>query len=238
MPEFSLFSAFLVGLLGGVHCVGMCGGIVGAVSMAMKMPQTPDDSTKLPSQILLMLAYNSGRIFSYTLAGAVMGGLGLMLASFLPVQLAQQLLLVIAGVFMILLGFYLTGWWTVIALIEKPGVRLWKKIEPLGRGLLPVKTLKQSLLLGALWGWLPCGLVYSVLIWSVSSGSALYGALVMLAFGLGTLPNLLAMGVLSSRFAGFMHKRAVRVFSGVVVIGLGLFNFLAVAGIYLMPDQM
>jgi len=223
--SFTLLSAFLVGLLGGVHCVGMCGGIVGAVSMAM-----PEKTLRGPSQMPLILAYNSGRITSYVIAGAIMGGIGVMLASFIPVQLAQKMLLAVAGVFMVLLGFYLTGWWTVLVKLEKTGVYLWKKIEPLGRGLLPVKTSRQSFLLGLLWGWLPCGLVYSVLIWSVSAGSALEGALLMLAFGLGTLPNLLAMGVLANRFAGFMHRPQVRIFAGLSVIVLGLINlWMAVA---------
>jgi sulfite exporter TauE/SafE len=215
-----------------VHCEGMCGGIVGAVSMTLQKPAEGRSKTGV-----LMLAYNTGRIASYTVAGLLMGGLGFMLASFMPVQLAQQLLLLVAGVFMVLLGFYLTGWWTIVRLLEKPGVVLWKKIEPYGRRLLPVRTLKQSFLLGLLWGWLPCGLVYSVLIWSVGSGSALQGGMMMLAFGLGTLPNLLAMGVLASRFAGFMHKPWVRKLAGLMVIALGLLNLLGLAAIYLLPDQ-
>ena len=222
MTEFSIFSAFLIGLLGGVHCVGMCGGIVGALSL---QPQPDARASKIAPVWLQMLAYNSGRIVSYSAAGALMGGLGVMLAVFLPVEIAQKFLLVIAGIFMILLGFYLAGWWRqVILWLEGSGKFIWQRLEPLGRGLLPVRTSSQAFLLGLLWGWLPCGLVYSVLIWAVSAGSALQGSLLMLAFGLGTLPNLLAMGVIARRFSGFMHQAVVRKVAGAMIIVLGLYN--------------
>ena len=220
IESFSLLSALLVGLLGGVHCVGMCGGIVGALSFQPHPDQSPRQSF-WP----LLLAYNLGRILSYTLAGMMMGGLGVMLAGWLPVAIAQKMLLMIAGIFMLLLGFYLAGWWGAVILgIERGGSFVWKRLEPLGRKLLPVKHVRQAVLLGLLWGWLPCGLVYSVLIWSVSAGSVQQGGLLMLAFGLGTLPNLLAMGVIARRFADFMHKSVMRKIAGLLVMVLGVYN--------------
>lgn len=212
MGSVDLISAFIVGLLGGVHCVGMCGGVVGALSFGLRADRN------LP----VLLAYNLGRISSYTLAGALMGGLGFYFSGLLPVQTAQRVLLSFAGLFLILMGLYLAGWWNALASIERAGGVLWRRIEPLGRGLLPVRSVRQGLLLGLLWGWLPCGLVYSALVWTVSAGGALEGAMLMLAFGLGTLPNLLLMGVAAAQLNRWVRRPAVRRIAGALVVGFGV----------------
>lgn len=219
MNELGFASAALVGLLGGVHCVGMCGGIVGALSLGL-----PADRGRWP----ILLSYNLGRIASYTLAGAIAGGLGYFFSGLLPVRQAQQVLLLIAGLFMLLLGLYLGGWWNLLARLEKAGGSLWKRIEPLGRGLLPVRKPSQALALGLLWGWLPCGLVYSALVWSVSAGGAWQGALLMLGFGLGTLPNLLLMGAAAGRLQGFVRRPRVRQLAGAVIVLFGLYQLFIV----------
>jgi sulfite exporter TauE/SafE len=221
MTEINLLSAFLVGLLGGVHCVGMCGGIVGAISLGLPGQR----------QLPLLLAYNLGRIASYTLAGALMGALGFYFSGLLPVQNAQRLLLALAGVFMVLLGLYLGGWSRLLARIELAGGVVWRRLEPLGRGLLPVRVAWQALLLGALWGWLPCGLVYTALVWTVASGGAVEGGLLMLAFGLGTLPNLLLMGVAAARLQGWVRLPAVRRTAGALVVLFGLWQLYVASGV-------
>jgi hypothetical protein len=212
MGSVDLLSAFVVGLLGGVHCVGMCGGIVGALSFGLPAERN------LP----ILFAYNLGRISSYTLAGALMGAIGFYFSGLLPVQIAQKVLLSIAGLFLILMGLYLAGWWNVLSRVERAGGVLWRRIEPLGRGLLPVRSVRHALLLGLLWGWLPCGLVYSALVWTVSAGGALEGALLMLAFGLGTLPNLLLMGVAAAQLNRWVKQPAVRAVAGALVIVFGV----------------
>jgi len=208
-------AAFLVGLFGGVHCAGMCGGIVTALSLGTR---TPAGTTPWP----LLFSYNLGRIASYTLAGALAGGAGWFAARLVDVHLAQQGLQVLAALFMIALGLYLAGWWAGLAKVEQAGGVLWRRIEPLGRRLMPVRTPAQALALGGLWGWLPCGLVYSVLIWSLSAGGVVQGALLMLAFGLGTLPNLLLMGVMAARLGAWLRQRWVRYLAGGFVAGFGL----------------
>ncbi len=212
MGSVDLFSAFVVGLLGGVHCVGMCGGIVGALSLGLPGARnTP-----------ILLAYNLGRISSYTFAGALMGALGFFFSGLLPVQGAQRVLMSFAGLFLILMGLYLAGWWNALSGIERAGGVIWRRLEPLGRGLLPVRTVRNGFMLGLLWGWLPCGLVYSALVWTVSAGGAVEGALLMLAFGLGTLPNLLLMGVAAAQLNRWVKNPAVRHVAGALVIGFGL----------------
>lgn len=218
MPmDVSYLAAFLVGLLGGVHCVGMCGGIVGA--LALGLPQEARHSARM---LPYLLAYNLARIASYTLAGALLGGVGYLAAHWSGLRHAQLGLQVLAGLFMIALGLYLAGWWLGLARLERAGSRVWRHIEPLGRRFLPVRTPGQAFVLGLLWGWLPCGLVYSVLVWSISRGDALEGGLLMLSFGLGTLPTLLLMGVAATRLSAFVRHAWVRRVAGMLVMLFGV----------------
>ena len=207
----SLLGAFAVGLLGGVHCVGMCGGIVGAMSLGVP------GKTPVP-RLPLMLGYNFGRIASYGIAGALVGGLGQLGLALVPLQAMQSALAIIAFVVMVLLGLYLGGWSYFLRHVEVLGGRLWRHIEPWGRRLLPVRHPAQGVLIGLLWGWLPCGLVYSMLIWTLASGSALQGGVLMLAFGLGTLPNLLATGLMAHQFVRVMQKPLARQLAGGLLV--------------------
>jgi sulfite exporter TauE/SafE len=226
VEQGSYLIAFVSGLLGGAHCAGMCGGIVGALTFGLPEQVRNRLVQTMPYQV----GYNLGRITSYVVAGAVMGGLGVLLVQLAPVKAAQQVLMVFASLFMILLGLYLGGWWLGLSKIEYLGSRLWTSIEPFARKLLPVKTPMQAWVLGLVWGWIPCGLVYTMLIWSVSSGGVLQGAGLMLAFGLGTLPNLFAMGMVASSLARWFKDIRVRRAAGLTVILFGLVM------LYLMTD--
>jgi len=215
MPESAYLALFLIGLLGGTHCVGMCGGIVGALSMgAGKRP-------------LLHLAYNFGRIISYALAGAIAGTLGgasLALSDQLPVRI---ILFILANLMLIALGLYLVGITRALALTERLGQKLWRRLQPLTKHFLPARTAAQAFPLGLLWGWLPCGLVYSALVTALTSGSAGRGAGVMLAFGLGTLPNLLLAGLLAVRLKDYAARPVVRITAGLLVLGYGMWGLFA-----------
>ena len=222
MIELSLISAFLVGLLGGGHCIGMCGGIVSAVSM--HLPNQAKDAPQKQPKIFFLIAYNAGRILSYTLAGVLAGLIGassFFIGHVLPIQ---HMLYLISSLMLILLGLYLAGFWHGITLIENVGRALWVKLQPYSKRYIPVQNLKQAFVLGGLWGWLPCGLVYSVLIAAIATGSALNGGLLMLAFGLGTLPTLLAMGMTAVKLKTTLQNVWVRRASGLLVLGFGLFG--------------
>ena len=225
MHEFTYITAFTVGLMGGVHCVGMCGGIVGALSFANRA----DKNSGFSSLLSLLLAYNLGRLMSYTLAGGLMGALGWLVSVWTNIQFIQVMLQLVAALFMLMMGLYISGWWMGLARLEKAGAFFWQFIQPVAQKLLPVKTPRHAILLGLLWGWLPCGLVYSVLVWSVSAGSFQQGALLMLSFGLGTLPNLLAMGVFANQIKTFAQKQSVKNLAGILVMLFALWSlFLAV----------
>ncbi len=215
MSEFSLFAVFVVGLLGGVHCLGMCGSIVGVFTA-----QAPQDRPRWPFH----LAYSSGRIASYAAAGALAGAVGqagLLLRDAVPVQ---HLLFALSSFMLVALGLYLAGVWGMVRRLEHFGGALWQRLQPYTRRLLPVNTVPRALGLGALWGWLPCGLVYSVVLAALASGNALQGALIMLAFGLGTLPNLLAIGLFWESVKGWVQSPQVRLAAGLLVTAFGVYG--------------
>jgi sulfite exporter TauE/SafE len=216
--EISYFAAFLVGLFGGVHCVGMCGGIVATLGVGLPQSQRLQWRSQLP----YLLGYNSGRLISYTVAGLLVGGAGGWAGDLLLLQQAKLVLQTIAGLFMVALGLYLGGWWFGLVRLERAGGLVWRYIEPFARTLLPIRSTSQALLMGLVWGWLPCGLVYSVLIWAISAGSALEGGLLLLAFGLGTLPNLFAMGLVAGKVSSWIRKPAVVRIAGFSVIVMGI----------------
>ena len=214
MPDSAYLALFLVGLLGGTHCVGMCGGIVGALSFGA------------PARWSLHLAYNAGRILSYGAAGALAGALGaasLALGGPAPVRLALYLL---ANLMLVALGLYLLGVTRALAFTERAGQHLWRHIQPLTRRFVPAKSVAQAFPLGVLWGWLPCGLVYSALTTALGAGSPGGGALLMLAFGLGTLPNLLLAGILLARVNEFVRRPLVRIASGLLILGFGIYGLI------------
>jgi sulfite exporter TauE/SafE len=214
MPELSLITAFLAGLLGGAHCVGMCGGIVAAMSLQGGRRQP------LPFH----LGYNLGRVASYGIAGALAGLVGS--AAFLSERLlpVQTGLYVLAQAVLILMGLYLAGLSRAVLRLEHVGGGLWRRLQPLFGRLLPIRDFPGALAAGAVWGWLPCGLVYSVLVTALASGGPVSGALLMLAFGLGTLPNLLAMGWAAERLRALAANRTVKLIAGLTVAGFGVWG--------------
>ncbi len=220
-PEgLGLISAFLVGLFGSVHCVGMCGGIVGALTLGL-----PAGARERPLALLpYLFNYNLGRILSYGLAGALAGLMGAALGKLLPVVQAHQIGGWLTALFMIALGLYLGEWWRVLGSLEHWGGKLWRHIEPLGRHLLPVRHPGQALAVGLVWGWLPCGLVYATLVWALSSGSALQGSLLMLSFGLGTLPMLFSVGLAAHWLRHWSQKIWLRKGVGFLIILFGLYS--------------
>ncbi len=224
--ELAMAAALLGGLAGGVHCAAMCGGIVHALCAA--------PGARGPSMRYL-IGYNIGRIASYAFAGAIAGAVGQagLLTRAAPVL--QPLLFALAGFMLMVLGLYLAGLLPLMTRIEAAGARLWRAIQPWTRGLLPVNSLPRALGIGALWGWLPCGMVYAVLLTALAMGSAWQGAAVMLAFGLGTLPNLLGIGLMWKRVGLLRRAGALRRFAGCTV---ALFGVYSLTGLFRPPMLM
>lgn len=217
--EPTIATAFLIGLLGSTHCIGMCGGIVGALNIG-----TPEAEQRLKGRMQRNVGYNLGRITSYTIAGVVVAAI----AGFLSQPQIQTILPVgqlIAALVMIALGLYFLGWAVPIRFLESAGSHIWRKIEPFGRTFLPARTPWHAFGLGLVWGWLPCGLVYSALALALASGTPTGGAMIMASFGLGTLPMLLLMGQAADTLVRQIRQPVFRHTVGIVIIALGIYSF-------------
>jgi sulfite exporter TauE/SafE len=214
-----LAAAFIAGLAGGLHCAGMCGGIIGALCQPSISASTAPSWRKL-------VAYNTGRITSYTTAGILVGALGA--AGFLTqaAPVAQPLAMALASVMLVALGLSLAGISPVVRRIEIIGVWLWRLIQPWTAALLPVTTLSRAFALGALWGWLPCGMVYAVLVTALALGNWWQGGLVLFAFGVGTLPNLLGIGLFWQHPHVLARSPLSRNIAGLAIAAFGLYGLL------------
>jgi len=224
-------SAFLIGLAGGVHCMAMCGGLVAALNM--RPPSLP--SARAAPNLLRQLFYSLGRMTTYACAGAIaggLGGLGILYSGALP---ARIVLLVIANALVILLGLYLAGLGTAVLALERAGAALWRGAQKLGLKISPARSLPGAFGVGLAWGWIPCGLVYSVLATALVSGSAGRGAVVMAAFGLGTLPNLLAAGLAAHSIGRWLSAPRARLAAGIAVVLLGVVGLARIPG---LPDHL
>ena len=213
-------TAFLVGLLGGVHCAAMCGGIVSAISLRSRLPPIRAASPARPASN--HFAYNAGRVGSYIVAGAVAGWIGsgaLLLEQLVP---ARTILYVVASLMLLAQGLYLAGIWRGVVHVERMGSRIWRHLQPMTRWFVPIDSAPKAFAIGALWGWFPCAMVYSVLATALASGHPLAGALTMLAFGLGTLPNLLAMGLLAERMRPYLKHVRARQVAGALIVAFGV----------------
>lgn len=194
MPDAGLLGLLLAGLLGSGHCFGMCGGIAGSFALA-------GDRGARPPRLVTLLATNAGRIATYAALGAVAGAAGAAAVAVLPPSTARLIARGVAALCFVALALYLAGIPTLVAPIERLGGRLWKRVAPAASRLLATRSLGGRATLGAVWGLLPCGLVYTSLVVAATAGSPAGGALGMLAFGLGTLPALLAAGLASTAVA-------------------------------------
>lgn len=209
---------FAAGLASGVHCVAMCGGIVAAFDVRVALFDVRRViPIKEEAAWQRRLAFNLGRISTYSAAGAFAGMLGAAAyaSGVLP---AQETLQVATYLMLVVVGLYLAGAGRLMSRIETLGLPLWRWIQPLAARLLPARTLPQAYAAGLAWGWLPCAMVYAALAAATFSGGALRGALGMATFGLGTLPFLLAAGWLAARL------RAWRAAAGVAVLGFGVYG--------------
>ena len=218
MDIINLVIAFNLGLFSILHCLGMCSGIIGALTLA-----AGNQTTRKPVHLyVIQLMYNVGRILSYTMAGAVAGLISRYFLISVSPGAGHQILRILAGLILIIIGLNLTGVIPRINILERLGYHLWKKIQPFSSHLYPVKNPGNALVAGMIWGWLPCALVYSVLLWSLTTGDVLQGAAIMFVFGLGTLPGVLSAGIMGSSLVEIFKRKPSRVIAGIIIISIGV----------------
>ncbi|KJF80918.1 sulfite exporter TauE/SafE family protein [Photobacterium angustum] len=216
MVNLDFYAAFLIGLMGAGHCIGMCGGVAAAITIGMP------ENTKNSKRWIYLLNYNLGRLVAYTVAGAIIGA---MLASVASINGSNSPLIFmrfLAAIMMIILALYIGQWWFGLNKLERIGQVAWRYISPLATSFLPLKSPIKALPFGFFWGWLPCGLVYSTLTWAAVSGSALNGAIVMLAFGLGTLPAMLAVGGFATQLKIWLKNLYFKRISALLLMAYGI----------------
>lgn len=217
MISQDLITVFLMGLAGSVHCVGMCGGIASLLGSQIK------SSSKSATRLLgYHLLYNLGRLTSYTVAGMLIAGLGQWIALAGQSVGLPNISRLIIGLLTLLFGVYLLGWTVFLLPLERAGSFLWRRIEPVARKFLPVQSPAQALMLGLLWGWLPCGMVYVALSWTVVVAEPLQGGMLMAAFGLGTLPAMMGIGMAGPWLMKILAKPSLRAILGSFVALYGL----------------
>ena len=215
MYGFEFGAAFVVGLLGSGHCLVMCGGVATALELAV----APGSVSRLTSRV----GYQSGRLLGYAVAGALAGGLGSGVLNLVAADTALLIARWLQAAMLILLGLYLSGMWRApLASVERWGGHVWRALAPLRARLLPVRGFGGALRMGLLWGFLPCGLVYSALALSLASGGIVAGAMTMLAFGAGTLPAVVFVSALASRATSSAANHVLRRIAGVLIIISGL----------------
>jgi sulfite exporter TauE/SafE len=214
-----LLTAFLLGLFSSAHCIGMCGGVMGALSMAVP-------ATEPRRRLFILTSYNIGRVLSYGVMGVLVG----IFAQQLMAAGGAFVLRWLAGLLLITMGLYLASWWRGLTYLETAGRYFWAYLQPLGKRLMPVNSPGKGLLLGALWGWLPCGLVYSALAYSMAQGHWVSSGLAMLAFGLGTLPSLLAAGIAAQQLTRLLQLRQLRWVMAILLILFGVWTLWGASG--------
>ncbi|WP_339388060.1 sulfite exporter TauE/SafE family protein [Vibrio caribbeanicus] len=213
--NIELISAFTIGIAGAGHCIGMCGGIASMLTLG------PNASSNF-----IPFFYNIGRLIAYACAGAFIGGAVASLLEVSQINNATGWLRIFAALFMILLACYIGRWWHGLVYVEKLGQKLWQYLSPLGRSFLPLKSPIHAIPFGFIWGWLPCGLVYSMLTWSAASGSAVEGALIMLSFGTGTLPAMLFVGHAAARLQKIKNSTWFRQTVAILILSFGGYSLI------------
>ncbi|MGH1469745.1 MAG: sulfite exporter TauE/SafE family protein [Cellvibrionaceae bacterium] len=238
-------SAFLMGFFGGMHCIGMCGGISSALGFAV------NDQSVL-KRITILVSYNFGRIFTYSLMGALVGAtIQLVISDPTDFHVEHQqhehmsgasektwlerlhIARLLAGLLLVAMGLYLVGWWFGLTRLEKwVGGFFWKYLQPVGKKIFPVTTNLKAILLGAIWGWLPCGLVYTALAFSATQSSWIDSSLTMMFFGIGTLPFLLASGFFAEELKRLLQKKGLRHAIGLFIVLFGVWTIITALGLH------
>jgi len=241
-------TAFLLGLASSGHCIAMCGSFICRFSATTELQQSKQlndgkaqsidiidlsDSSPAPSTSSKnTLLFHLGRISCYTLLGLSLGlvalvfqqasqQLALSQSSYL---LTASLLRLCAAILLIFSALYIAGFSQSIKRLEQMMTPLWRKLSPLSQNLMAMQSAKQSCLLGLLWGFIPCGMIYSTLAWAISLQQGPSTALLMLSFGLGTSPSLLVLHSMSNRLQFHLNKRWVKKAMALIIIIMALFS--------------
>ncbi|WP_320823516.1 sulfite exporter TauE/SafE family protein [Reinekea sp.] len=187
-----LLAAFLIGLVSAGHCLGMCGGLMVAAGLNSTRP-------------ILTAYYNIGRITTYVVLASVLSYFSHLLPSH-----TLPWLQILSGCLLLLSALYFLGWNHWLKKFEQVGVPLWRRLQPLSKKLLPIDSAKTAYCIGLLWGFIPCGLIYTAIAFSLGMANVLHSALAMLCFGLGTLPAMIGSALMANRIRPWLYHPKVK----------------------------
>ena len=207
-----------MGLFSAFHCLGMCGSIIGSLTLSLKREIRENKRLLLP----FVASYNTGRVLSNSMAGMLAGFAENVLTIPFGEGHGHRILQILSAIVMLGAGLHIGGWFPRFAYIEKFGNIVWRRIEPYGRRLVPVETLPRAFVFGMVWGWLPCGLVYTALALAATTGDVFRSTFTMLAFGLGTMPAVMGVGIMTSWMVKLSNMKRFRELTGIVLILLAL----------------
>jgi len=223
----ALTAAFVMGLSGSAHCFGMCGGLATAFGARLRTKER--DASPLANATTPQL----GRIVSYTSMGAICGGVGQALQALLDMARLGVALRALSGALLLLVAARLLFRWNGLAALERLGVYIWRVVQPLTRSIAADSTA-QPFLLGIVWGFLPCGMVYSMLAFAALSGSAVKGAALLLAFGAGTAPAMLLGTLAAAKSMQVMNSAWGRRFCGSLLATYGAWLLITPLKLYFL----
>lgn len=224
----AMTAALLAGLFGSAHCLGMCAGISGLFAVNSNI-------TTMRKQLPMAIIYNAGRVMSYALLGVIVGTFGSVVVKASP-DIAGGIRM-LSGVVIILVGLKVAFDLRLLNPIERMGGTLWSRIAPAAQRLVPVTSIPRALGLGLVWGWLPCGLVYSVLLIAATSAAPADGAVIMIAFGVGTMPAMVMTGLGAAKLSQLMRRRSTRLGLGLLIVVLGLLTITMPLTGWLSPES-
>lgn len=205
----------------------MCGGIIGALTLSI---DKGIQNTKR-SIFLYILAYNGGRISGYMIAGTAAAMIGSIVFGVVDKNSVRMVIRLFVFFLMLSIGFYLAGWFPRLALVEILGKPLWRVLEPVGKKILPVKCLTHAFLFGIIWGWMPCGLSYSIMFWASSFSHAYEGALLMFFFGIGTSVPVMTAGMFTGWAVRLTSLAYANKIAALVIIIFSALNMLYLTGL-------
>lgn len=215
----TLGAALLLGFAASGHCLAMCGGISAALGIA-----TAKRTDGRP-RALLLVAYQVGRMLSYALAGGLVGGVLGFVVGWLDIDAVRTTLRALSALALLAAALVAFG------VLRDPGSRLgklvWPRLAPIGRRLLPVTSVPRALGFGMVWGWMPCGFAYTMMLIAALEQDALRSAATMLAFGIGTAPAMIVAAFGAQRAAGVAAGSVGRRVAGAVLIGSAALTLLA-----------
>lgn len=207
-----LIAALLMGFFGSPHCLGMCGGLVAAFGLSMK------DASPAKRRGLVA-TYHLGRLLSYASLGLIAGLVGTTLLA--PMMVGNNIPRILLGLVLVFVGMTMLGA-PFLSKLERLGMRFWQALGPLRKRVFPLNTFPRALAAGLLWGFLPCGLVYGALLIAVVGHNPLTGAVLMFAFGLGTVPMLVATHETVGWLRNHINRLRLRQINGAIMMVSGL----------------